>query len=305
MRLITVRTPAGEGKEVVKIALAQGIGEAVVSMATLHRAGEGEVSQDVVDLATATPLAKQFIEALLEAPFYNPTTFSFTIRHPESLFGSKPPKDEAHPIARPTTDVYQELYQFIKVTYSLAGRVFISAVLLAYGMVENFLPIIIAGLLFLPFHHHLLGIALGGVTKEWRFLGQAALALVVSTLLIFLAGICVALVCEPPMLFELKGSMLAGIVLAAVIGVAAALASIDDAGRRELIGLAATAHISIYPAWIGLQLVYGEADSHKIVEHLVSFLINVGVLSGAAFLTYTLTGMKGSGIRRFIKGLAA
>lgn len=78
-----------------------------------------------------------------------------------------------------------------------------------------------------------------------------------STVLIFVAGACVALLTKPPIEFELKGSPLSGSVLAAIIGAAAALGSIDDAGRRELIGLAATAHISIYPAWFGLQMVFG------------------------------------------------
>jgi hypothetical protein len=257
----------------------------------------------VVNIETATPLAKNFIEALMEAPFYDPMTYSFTIRHPESLFGANPPKEEIHPIIRPTTDVYQELYQFNKVTVSLAARVFLSAVLLSYGLIEDFLPIIIAGLLFLPYHHYLIGIALGGIIKEWRFFRQAVLALIVGTILIFLAGVCVALVNKPPVLFELKGSPLSGAVLAAVIGVAAATASIDDAGRRELIGLAATAHISIYPAWIGLQVVFGNATSQKMVDYLFSFLINISVLIFAALLTYALIGVKGAGIRRFIQRL--
>jgi hypothetical protein len=72
--------------------------------------------------------------------------------------------------------------------------------------------------------------------KEWQFLRQAALALLVSTVLIFLAGICVALVSAGPVLFEIKGTVLSGAVLVAIIGFAAGLGSIDDAGRRELIG---------------------------------------------------------------------
>lgn len=90
------------------------------------------------------------------APFYNPSTFSFTVRHPESIFASELPEEETKPIVRPTTDIYEELWQFCKITVSLVGRVFLSAFLVAYGMREDFMPMIIAGLLFLPFHHHLL-----------------------------------------------------------------------------------------------------------------------------------------------------
>jgi hypothetical protein len=104
--------------------------------------------------------------------FYHPKRYSFTVRHPESIFAAKEPKEEIHPIIRPSTEVYEELYQFTKVTISLSGRVFLSAILLAYGMRENYLPLIIAGLLFLPHHHHMLGVGLGFCLMEWRFLKQ-------------------------------------------------------------------------------------------------------------------------------------
>ena len=73
---------------------------------------------------------------------------SFTVRHPESIFASEPPEEETKPLTRPTTDVYEELWQFCKVTSSLIGRVLLSAFLVAYGMKEGFMPLIIAGLLF-------------------------------------------------------------------------------------------------------------------------------------------------------------
>lgn len=142
---------------------------------------------DVVEMETATPKAKQFIEQLMTAPFYNPGSFAFTIRHPESLFAAEPPEIETQPIVRPTTDVYDELRQFTNITVSLIGRVFLSSVLLAYGMVQDFLPLIIAGLLFLPYHHHMLATGLGIVLREWRFLIQGMLALLLSTFLILLA----------------------------------------------------------------------------------------------------------------------
>jgi hypothetical protein len=287
----------------VDIAFKYGIKEAAISSVAMHRSGGNAIPQDVINIETATPHAKRFIEALMDAPFYDPTSYSFTIRHPESIFGSSPPEEEAHPIIRPTTDVYMELYQYTKITISLIGRVFLSAVLLSYGMIEDFMPLIIAGLLFLPFHHYMIAIALGSIIKEGRFLRQALLALLISTTLIFLAGVCVALLSEPPVLFEIKGSPVAGAVLAAVIGVAAALASFDDAGRRELIGLAATAHISLYPALIGLQVVFGDSSPHKMMEYSYAFLINIGVLIFAAIITYALAGTKGSGIRRFIHGV--
>ena len=300
MRLITIRTPEGAGRQVAELAFSVGIKEVSMSVGRTFYSAEQSDAKDVLDIETATPIARNFIDALMRASFYNPQTYSFTVRHPEAIFGTAPPEKEVHPVVRPTTDVYEELYQFVKVTGSLAGRVFCSALLLSYGMVSNNLPLILAGLLFLPYHHHMLGIALGAQLREWAFLRQAVLALLVSTILIFLAGICVALFIVPPVAFELKGSVLSGTVLAAIIGAAAALASIDDAGRRELIGLAATAHISIYPAWFGLQLVFGFSGEPKVTEHLFSFLINITTLTFAAFITYAIVGLSGAGIRRFV-----
>ncbi|WP_345156481.1 DUF389 domain-containing protein [Pontibacter saemangeumensis] len=197
--------------------------------------------------------------------------------------------------------MYEELWQFTQVTKSLVGRVFLSAVLLAYGMVEDMLPLIIAGLLFLPYHHHMLTVGLGAMLREWRFLWQGLLALLVTTVLIVAAGACVALFEKPPIGFQEFGTPLTGFVLASVIGIAAALGAMDDAGRRELIGLAATAHISVYPAWFGLKLVFGFGEGDKWTEHLLTFGINFASLTLAACITFVMLGMKGDGIRRFVK----
>jgi len=301
MRLITVKAPEGQGKNIAEVAFAAGAAQVSLRQAKQYTADHQETALDVVEIETATPKAKQFIEDLMTAPFYDPASYAFTIRHPESLFAAEPPHKETDPIIRPTTDVYEELWQFTKITVSLVGRVFLSSVLLAYGMVEDFLPIMIAGLLFLPFHHHMLATGLGAVLKEWRFLAQGLLALLVSTFLIMLAGVCVALFLEPPIGWQEFGSPLSGFILASVIGIAAGFAAVDDAGRRELVGLAATAHISVYPAWFGLKLIYGFDEGDKWMEHLLTFGINVTSLMLAAGITFAFMRMKGEGIRRFVK----
>ncbi|ARS34690.1 hypothetical protein [Pontibacter actiniarum] len=300
MRLITVKAPEGQGKNITEVAFKAGADQVSVQQAKQHTPDRQVITLDVVEVETATPKAKALIEAMMVAPFYDPKSFSFTIRHPESVFASAPPSKETYPITRPSTDVYEELWQFVQVTISLVGRVFLSSVLLAYGMVEGMLPLIIAGLLFLPYHHHMLAVGLGASLKEWRFLRQGLLALLVSTAMIYLAAVCVAFFTEPPIDFHEFGSPLSGFVLSCVIGAAAALGSIDDAGRRELVGLAATAHISIYPAWFGLQTVFGFSDTGKAGEYLLNFGINITSLTLAAGITFALMGMRGDGIRRFI-----
>ena len=303
MRLITVKAPAGQGKKIMEVAFTAGASQVSMRQEELYSPNHPERALDVVEVQTATPKAKQFIENLMRAPFYDPETYAFAVRHPESIFASEPPKEETHPIVRPTTDVYEELWQFTKITYSLAGRTFLSSVLLAYGMVEDFIPLIIAGLLFLPFHHHMLATGLGAVAREWRLFRQGLLALLLSTFLILLAGACVALFTEPPIGWHELGSPLSGFILSAVIGMAAGLGAIDDAGRRELVGLAATAHISVFPAWFGLSLAFGFEEGGKWAQHLLTFGINVTSLTIAAGLTFALTGMQGDGIRRFVKKL--
>ena len=300
MRLITVKAPQGQGKHIVEVAFAAGSSQVSMQQAKQLSPHQQEAVLDVVELETATPKAKQFIERLMTAPFYDPASYAFTIRHPESLFAAEPPEEETYPIVRPTTDVYEELWQFARITVSLVGRVFLSAVLLAYGMLRDVLPLVIAGLLFLPYHHHMLALGLGAAIREWRLLKQGFLALLVSTVVILLAGVCVALFTEPPIGFQEFGSPLSGFVLASLIGAAAALGAIDDAGRRELIGLAATAHISVYPAWLGLKLVFGFTATDKLEEHLLAFGINVASLTLVAGITFAVMGMRGRGIRRFV-----
>ncbi|MBC5991973.1 DUF389 domain-containing protein [Pontibacter cellulosilyticus] len=300
MRVITVKAPQGKGKDVVELAFTSGAKQVSVHQASKCYPDGKQTVLDVVEIETATPNAKMFVEELMAAPFYDPASFAFSVRHPVSIFAHEPPKKATVPVILPTTDVYEELWQFTSVTVSLVTRVFLSAVLLAYGMVENILPLIIAGLLFLPYHHHMLATALGAVIREWRFLFQGMLALFLSTILIVMAGACVALFTNPPVGYDKYSTPLEGFVLSLIIGIAAGMAATDDAGRRELIGLAATAHISVHPAWVGLQLVFEADNTTRLLDHLLIFGINITTLTLAAAITFAIMRMRGDGIRRFV-----
>ena len=111
----------------------------------------------------------------------------------------------------------------------------------------------------------------------------------------------IAWVIEPPLRFEQFGSPATGFLIALVVGIAAGLASADDAGRRELIGLAATAHITVLPAWFGIASVFGLPEAKTVAERFLSFGISVGTLTAAATATYALLGMHGGGLRRFAR----
>lgn len=235
----------------------------------------------------------------MAAPFYDPKEYAFSVWHPRSVVAGDHPAKETRPIVVPTTDVFEELWQFSHVTVSFVGRVFLSSLLVAYGMIEMFLPVMIAGLLFLPYHHQMLSIGLGAWTREWRLALQGLYALVVGTILVTAAGASVALLTEPPLRFQEFSSPLSGFLIAAVIGVAAGLASADDAGRRELIGLAATAHLAVLPAWLGISMVFGFPERAVVLERLAAFGISVLTLTLAAGCTYGLLGMRGKAVRRF------
>ena len=303
MRLVTIRAPKGQGQQVAEIAFQSEIAQVGHHEAKALLPNKTAIVQDVIQVETATPKAKKFIEALMDAPFYNPDTFSFTVRHPESVYASEPPEKETYPIIRPTTDVYEELWQFTKITPSLLGRVFLSSLLLAFGMREGYMPLIIAGLLFLPYHHHMLSMALGGSIREWKFFRQGLYAFLISTFCIVVAGICIGWLMEPSIKFtQFSSKPLYSFLLSLTIGIAAGLGSIDDAGRRELIGLAATAHISVYPAWFGMKFIFGFDPSDKPMEYLWIFLMDVTTLTLFAAITFKIAKMRGEGIRRFIKG---
>ena len=304
MRFVMVKAPQGQGSNVVRLALEVGATQVTIHQVQLHESDVPVSVQDVVEVETATPIAKTFIETLLTAPFYQPDRYAISSWHPRTLITHERPEVETRPIVVPTADVFEELWQFSHVTFSFVGRVLVAAALLTYGMIEDHLPLMIAGLLFLPYHHQMLSIALGLWTREWRLLRQGLLALLVSTTLIVIAAAGVALVLEPPLRFDRFGSLLSGFVIALGIGIAAALATADDAGRRELIGLAATAHITILPTWFGISLVFGFPEAATVIERFVSYGISVGTLIVASGATFALLRMRGAGLRRFAKRTA-
>ena len=84
----------------------------------LH-ANKTTTEQDVVQIKTATPKAKEFIEALMEASFYDPASYSFSVRHPEAIYASELPEKETVPIIRPTTDVYGTYGSFLRLQSAL------------------------------------------------------------------------------------------------------------------------------------------------------------------------------------------
>jgi hypothetical protein len=184
--------------------------------------------------------------------------------------------------------------------------VLIAALLLAYGMIEHKILLIIAGLLFLPLLPLLLAMGFGLWTRQWRLAGQGLFAFLVATALLVSGGVIVASVTDPPMKYNEHNTLLVGLLISAGVGVAAGLATADDVGRREMIGLAATAQIAILPVWFGVSFVFGfpALDSATPKERALAFAVNVVTIVVTALLTYALLRMRGTGLSRFAESSA-
>src|SRR5918998_479236 len=168
MRLVRVKAPEGRAGEVARLAHEGGVPSVTVSqMRALSADGSAE-TKDVIDVDTATPKAKAFVESLMSAPFFDAEKYSIAIRQPRSVVSKERVRALTRPIVAPTADIFEELWQFSQVTVSFVGRVLIGAALLSYGMLEQNLLLMVAGLLFLPLLPTLLAVSLGALSREWR-----------------------------------------------------------------------------------------------------------------------------------------
>lgn len=194
----------------------------------------------------------------------------------------------------PGTDILEELWQFSHITWGFIGRVFIAGCLLAFGLIHHQLLIMVAGLLFLPLLPLLLAVSFGLVTKEYRLARQGAGAFLTAILLLTGAGIVVGLISRPPLQYDEFNSLLAGLIISVAVGLAAVLASADDSGKRELIGLAATSQVAIVPVWFGISFVLGFSPivtNTEIYTRAGGLVLNTVMIIIAAAVTFYFCGI--------------
>jgi hypothetical protein len=303
LRQVTVTTPEGKGADIAQIAFDVGISDVSVSSIRQLKADQLETNKDKVEVETATHLAKAFVERVTTSTVFDCEHYSVTVRQPRSIISNQDLKTLTRPLVEPTSDLYQELWQFCQVTYGFVGRIYIGAVLLAFGLIDYRLLFMIAGLLFIPLLPVMLGIGFSLWTRQWRLLLQAAIALLVAVILLAAAGVTVALFSSPPLRFIESNSLLTGFVISLAVGIAAGLATTDDVGRREMIGLAATAQVAIVPVWFGISAVFGipAADPTPPRQRAIGWVLNVMGIIVASLTTYAVLRMKGSSLRVFKK----
>ena len=303
MRLVKVKAPEGKGREIAQIAFEAGISQVTVSQDEILKADGSSEKRDAVDVQTSTDKAKAFVDSVMAASFFNTRACSIDIRQPRSIVSGEKPARLTWPLAEPTVDIFEELWQFSQVTPGFLGRFLIASMLLAYGLIEYNLLLIIAGLLFMPLLPPLLAIGFGFWTKQFRLAAQGLMAFLVATALLITGGAIVALMTDPPLRYNEFSSLLTGLLISLAVGVAGGLATVDDVGRREMIGLAATAQIAIIPVWFGVSFIFGfpGVDEGKPSLRALSFLINSVTIIVAALLTYALVRMRGDALRGFTK----
>lgn len=302
MRLIKIGAPEGKGENVARTAFGVGIKKVSIHQTQSFSSGGKTETKDVVDIETSTPKAKRFIDAFLVADYYNREDFTLAVRGALSLVTAESVRETTKPLTDPVTDILEELWQFSHITFDFAGRIFVAACFLGYGLIEQKLLIIIAGLLFLPLLPLLLAMGFGAWTGKWNLTAQSALAFLTATVLLVLGGAAVALLCEPPVKFDEFNSIGVSFLISIAVGVAAGLAHIDDAGKRELIGLAATAQLAIIPVWFGVCLVLGfpaTVETREIGMRALSFFVNFLTIIAASLAVYAATGAAS----RSLKGL--
>ncbi len=301
MRQITITAPRGSASEVAQIAFAVGISEVSLSERRILDASGSETIKDSIEMDAGTPLAKAFMDEFTSASFFDVEKFSIAVRQPRALVCREKLSTLARPLVEPSVDLFEELWQFSQVTYGFVGRILIGALLLAYGLVEYRLLFMIAGLLFIPLLPLMLSVGFGLWTRQWRLAVQGLFSLVVAISLLFVGGLIVAFLSNPPVQYSDFNSLATGFLISFAVGVAAGLATADDVGRREMIGLAATAQIAIIPAWLGLCLVLGfpAAEAPPPQRRLLALLLNIVAIVIAALVTYAAIRIKGAALNCF------
>jgi len=289
MREVRIKTPECRALPIVRRLQALGISRVSVQREFVHGP---ERWQALISTETSTPDAARIVDAVLDSPLFDATETSITVRELRCIVNADSVVQLTEPLEAPRADVEQDLWQFSHVTYGHVARAMVAGSLLAYGLIEGKLLPLLGGLLFLPTLPHLLalgfGLALGFApgTHGGRLAAQGGVALATTIAIVLGCSALLASVWPGPIRFD--GILTPGVsaIISVGVGCAGALASLDDAGKRELIGLATAAQVGLVPAWFGIGLVHGfDAEPGY---RLLFFALNLGLTILAAALVYAL-----------------
>ena len=141
----------------------------------------------------------------------------------------------------------------------------------------------------------LLAIGFGVWTRNFKLSGQSFAAFLTAVGLQISGGVLVAFFSQPPLKYDEFNSLFVGFLISLAVVIAAGLANSDDVGRREFLGLAATAQIAIVPVWFGICFVFGfpSTDSQsEILSRAFGFALNVPTIIVSSLLVYIVSARR-------------
>lgn len=142
MRQITIAAPPGETAQLAEIAFAVGISEVSVCEKRILEKGGSEKIHDSIEIDVSTPLAKSFMDKITSAPSFSREEFSIAVRQPRALISHEKLNRLIRPWVEPAVDIFEELWQFLQVTYGFVGRILIGGL----GLLLNVIAIVIVAL---------------------------------------------------------------------------------------------------------------------------------------------------------------
>ncbi len=297
MQQVTVVTPQGKAKPVVRIAQEQGISQ--VAVMPVYMYGPDKEHEEIT-IECSAPQTARFIEAVMAAPFYNPQEYTITADELLSIIDSDPPEKVSRPLKVSSTTILQDLWQQNHITVAYVARAFVSTTMLAYGLLEGDVTVLIIALLFTPFLAQDLAIGFGGLMGDWRLARQGAIVLGLSTFIGMLAGAVTAAVMGGPIQYDEYGTLQSNLPISLLVGIVAGLDTADEAGRREFIAVAGAAQFASFPVWFGISIILGFPDRSTTLWRLATFLANIVTILVASLAVYVALRYRRDNIRRYV-----
>jgi hypothetical protein len=299
MQEVTVSTPKGQGEKVARLALAQGISEAAVIPTRVFRDSKTEEGEEV-RVQVSAPKSTQFIEALMSADFFNPKQYSIVSDEVVAIVSEEPPEQVSRPLKLHATTVLQDMWLQNHITVAYLARAVVSSVLLAYGLIEGDMTVIVVSLLFAPFLNHVLAMAFGGWAGDWRLVRQGAVVLGLTTLIAIAAGAVTAAVMGGPIVYDNFGTLYSNFAISFLVAIIAGLDTADEAGRREFVAVAGAAQFTGFPVWLGMALVLGFPDQQTTFYRLITPIVNILTILVVSLAVYVGLRYRRDNIQRYV-----
>lgn len=293
MRAVKVSLPPETVPEVLQLLKAHKIKSASRQLVD-HIDEHGDIEERIdISFDTSAPKAKAWLDSLFSAPFFDPAKMSVVTRQRRAIVSSTPTEEVTRPWVEPGVDIQQGLWVFSHPTLGFALRVVLSGAILAYGVINSDMLLMIASMLFLPLVPVVMALGVGLWWGQKRMFLDALMTLLLGLGLLFLTAMGVAYFSTGPVRFDSFPPVYIAAIISTVVGISSALANSDEGGRREVIGLATAAQIAILPVWLGVCVVLGfpGTDDDKVgITRLLSLVINILCIAAASLATYIAIG---------------